>query len=503
MSISWYTPFDDPITTEAATSVSGGRISNIIAAGDIVELAKMMKEARAKPMSNSHDIGTYHLQTCLKFPRQISARIKLYIENIPRECIKFPTIAKFPRQISARRKLYSENIPRECIKFPTIANGFMSSQATQTVVLISTAPSLSPAAVSCHLNGGVNFHGAFAFSGSGFMSSQATQTVVLISTGGLQSIDDKVNFNIGVDVNNVKLVGMVLNKAEKMLTLNLMFRFLSLESFTGSKTLKVLRLESVELLDHDLVQSFLVNCPLLKELSLINCITSDLDYFSISCPNLKTLKIDDRGLRYDSHMRYNVYAVIELKDVKPNAERDDNFGVTICELFAQVSHVEYLSINCFLHRSISKRCECCKLPKEGFPESLPNMKKLELKFDCDLMVVLLRILKCSFNLESLHLITPKNISSYEVKRFFEELEVVETRRTLTRHLKRVEFSDFKGEKEILDIARFLLEHGNALEEMVFSWSKRRKYRKQSMEAMNEVSNFYKASSSVKVITVNG
>nr|GEW49844.1 hypothetical protein [Tanacetum cinerariifolium] len=170
-------------------------------------------------------------------------------------------------------------------------------------------------------------------------------------------------------------------------------------------------------------------------------------------------------------------------------------------MFAQVSHVEYLSINCFFHRSISKRCDCCKLPKEGFPESLPNLKKLELKFDCDLMVVLLHILKCSFNLESLHLIAPKNISSYEVKRFFEELKGVETRRTLTRHLKRVEFSDFKGGKETLDIARFLLEHGNALEEMVFSRSDRDTYHKQIMKAMDKVSNFYKASSSAKVITL--
>ncbi|GKE63128.1 F-box domain containing protein [Tanacetum coccineum] len=62
-----------------------------------------------------------------------------------------------------------------------------------------------------------------------------------------------------------------------------------------------------------------------------------------------------------------------------------------------------------------------------------------------------------------------NISSYEVKGFVEELEGVETRRTLTRHLKRVEFSDFKGEMETLAIARFLLEHGNALEEMVFTF----------------------------------
>nr|GEZ49937.1 hypothetical protein [Tanacetum cinerariifolium] len=323
----------------------------------------------------------------------------------------------------------------------------------------------------------------------------------------------------------------------EMLTLNLLLHSLSFKSFTGSKTLKVLRLDSVELLDHDLVQSFLVNCPLLEESSLINCLTHKLDYFSISCPNLKTLRIDNREVNYSGSAGTNkqyeekklceqltvicpnlVYfeyrghmanyfsfdvkslkkAVIELEDPRLTAKHDDNFGVTICELFAQVSHVEYLSINSLFLRSISKSCD---RSKEGFPESLPNLKKLELKFDCDLMVALLRILKCSFNLRSLHLIAPKDISSYEVKRFFEELEGVETRRTLTCHLKRVEFSDFKGEKETLDIARFLLAHGNALEEMVFSWSNRSKYRKQLMEAMNEVSNFYKASSSVKVITL--
>nr|GEX67645.1 hypothetical protein [Tanacetum cinerariifolium] len=205
----------------------------------------------------------------------------------------------------------------------------------------------------------------------------------------------------------------------EMLTLNLLLHSLSLKSFTGSKTLKVLRLDSVELLDHDLVQSFL----------------------------------------------FPMWSVCRS---------------TACS-FGQFQKVVIV--------------------RKKVSQSLPNLKKLELKFDCDLMVALLRILKCSFNLRSLHLIAPKNISSYKVKRFFEELEGVETRRTLTCHLKRVEFSDFKGEKETLDIARFLLEHGNALEEMVFSWSNRSKYRKQLMEAMNEVSNFYKASSSVKVITL--
>lgn len=83
----------------------------------------------------------------------------------------------------------------------------------------------------------------------------------------------------------------------------------------------------------------------------------------------------------------------------------------------------------------------------------------------------------------------------------EELDVVDNRRILTRHLKRVEFRGFNGEKESLAIAQFLLEHGNALEEMVFSWSYKERYYKKSMEAMNEVSKFKKASSVVKVITL--
>ncbi|XP_059637317.1 replication protein A 32 kDa subunit B-like isoform X2 [Cornus florida] len=80
------------------------------------------------------------------------------------------------------------------------------------------------------------FDGNAAFSGGGFMPSQATQsadpsfspaknrdsqpllplTVKQISEA-FQSSDDKSNFLIdGVDVNNVTLVGMVLNKAERV-----------------------------------------------------------------------------------------------------------------------------------------------------------------------------------------------------------------------------------------------------------------------------------------------
>ncbi|KAD2204138.1 hypothetical protein R6Q59_032997 [Mikania micrantha] len=84
---------------------------------------------------------------------------------------------------------------------------------------------------------GGEFDGAAAFAGGGFMPSQATQNTDPIPSSlskhrdtqtlipltvrqinkALLSNDDKVNFLIdGVDVNNVKLVGMVLNKAERV-----------------------------------------------------------------------------------------------------------------------------------------------------------------------------------------------------------------------------------------------------------------------------------------------
>lgn len=84
---------------------------------------------------------------------------------------------------------------------------------------------------------GSQFDGAAAFSGGGFMPSQATQTTepspsmfsknrdtqtlvpltVKQISKALLSNDDKVNFLIdGVDVNNVKLVGMIFNKAERV-----------------------------------------------------------------------------------------------------------------------------------------------------------------------------------------------------------------------------------------------------------------------------------------------
>ena len=175
---------------------------------------------------------------------------------------------------------------------------------------------------------------------------------------------------------------------------------LSSESFTSSKTLKIFELDNVEIQDHDLVHSFLVNCQLLEELSLIDCSSENLDYQDISCPNLKTVRINNHGLDYDMgeslcerlkllcpklvYLEYSGYmanhfsfdvksfkkAVIELEDLEQIPVIDDNFGVTLRELFAKVSNVEYLSINydfvkvnsyLFLHDSLTPIYVVCSL----------------------------------------------------------------------------------------------------------------------------------------------
>ncbi|GKD01156.1 transposon TX1 uncharacterized [Tanacetum coccineum] len=120
--------------------------------------------------------------------------------------------------------------------------------------------------------------------------------VLLSRTQDLDSFTLHILFGVETIVLPSCLVGC---GSLKMFTLNILFRSLSLKCFTGSKTLKY--------------GGHMAN------------------HFSFDVKSL-------------------MKAVIELEDMKLNGEPDDNFGVSICELFAQVSHVEYLSINRFFHR---------------------------------------------------------------------------------------------------------------------------------------------------------
>ncbi|KAL6526289.1 hypothetical protein OROMI_029929 [Orobanche minor] len=132
----------------------------------------------------------------------------------------------------------------------------------------------------------------------------------------------------------------------------------------------------------------------------------------------------------------------------------------VTQLFLKVSRLESLSINHYFIQYAFRD------ERTVYPASLPNLKTLELTTTIDdfTMNVLIRILKCSLNLEPLHLTIQEDFS---MSWGYWELDGAETRGILTRHLKRVEFLEFNGEKQKLDIASFLLEHGNALEEMVF------------------------------------
>ncbi|KAJ0581722.1 putative FBD domain, leucine-rich repeat domain superfamily, F-box-like domain superfamily [Helianthus annuus] len=314
----------------------------------------------------------------------------------------------------------------------------------------------------------------------------------------------------------------------EVLRLFLYERSLVLPTATGFPALRVLELNSIELLDHNSVQEFFKSCPLLEDLSLIDCFSYTNKNLCISCLNLKSLRIhnwtigtyakrfgygsssDNDGLcfclqiccpklvffEYAGHSA-DAFSFENLDSLKKAVIYPDgtvslfgSIGANICQLFAGVSHVESLSLNLFSLKVISLARDA----HGAFPTSLPNLKTLEISTTIEhyTMTVVMRILRCCPNLESFHLIVEEEILWPQVLKFDEFLAC---------HLKRVEFLEFHGEKRKVDMARFLLEHGNELEEMVFSWHDKVNYHEKSTDTMKEVSKFYKASSTVKLITL--
>ncbi|PWA76895.1 F-box domain, FBD domain, Leucine-rich repeat domain, L domain-like protein [Artemisia annua] len=292
--------------------------------------------------------------------------------------------------------------------------------------------------------------------------------------------------------------------------------------------LRFLELNNVVIAKLDLVERFSEICPLLEELCLIDCFITNRrvgDTLSISCPKLKTLRIHKQrkrvcgwgiyyfglkvscpelvffecvGLAVQNHFILENVDSLKKAVILPHCilqnKVSSELGDTICELLAGIAHVESLSLNHFIIRCM----DAARDPIRDFPTSLPNLKKLEITTTIDAFTlnVIIRIIKCSPILESLHL----NIQEESSKPEYWGLHEVETREILTRHLKRVEFLEFDGEKHKL-VARWLLEYANSLEEMVFSWRNEVKYHEKSTETINQVSKVYKASSTVKLITL--
>lgn len=181
---------------------------------------------------------------------------------------------------------------------------------------------------------------------------------------------------------------LVTCKSLEVLRLFLFTTPLCLTKCTGFTSLRVLELNSVMLFEDHLVEAFFKSFPLLEELSLIDCLINTLEDLCISCPSLKTLRIDNRKmvdpdddndndndvtyveneglcdcltiecpklvfLEYAGHIAYHFIfrklaslkkAVIYL-DMFQKKISFEYMGDTICELFAAVSDVEYLSLN--------------------------------------------------------------------------------------------------------------------------------------------------------------
>ncbi|XP_023757467.1 F-box/FBD/LRR-repeat protein At1g78750 [Lactuca sativa] len=290
---------------------------------------------------------------------------------------------------------------------------------------------------------------------------------------------------------------------------------LCLPNITGFQALRVLELTQVDLFGDDLLKYFLEGCPLLEDLSLRDCSAYSL---VISSPKLKNLRIDNREEVTDEDldldwkmclsltiscpklvylkltgyvaMKFLFDSLYSLKKAVIHAQDLFRFEESTDDLFRNMSKVESLSISLLC-------VEQYYWSDEDEPISLPNLKTLELKVDA--LHMLIPFLKCLPDLVSLHLIFPKNV--YGLDMWNQDEASAATMSILTRHLKKVEFLEFDEEKPKLDLARALLEHGNELEGMVFSWGDETRFHKRSMKTMNRVSKFYKASSVVKLRSV--
>ncbi|CAH1448161.1 unnamed protein product [Lactuca virosa] len=292
-----------------------------------------------------------------------------------------------------------------------------------------------------------------------------------------------------------------------------------LPNFTGFQSLRVLELKNVELYKDYLVKNFLESLPLLEDLSLIDCAINKLQILYISCPKLKNLRLDNRNL-FSFEDLYDVDFLCDcIKIVCPKLLFFEfRAFLALKYIFRSLGLVKKAVIhpeefpsecmdymfrgNCSLESlSTSIYILCYSLCPSGVPVSLPHLKTLELTIGSDTPVIskFIRFLTHLPHLESLHLIIEEKYIWWEDWK----LDEAETRGILTRHLKRVEFLIYYKQKQILDLARCLLEHGNALEEMIFRWDcDEAKFHKKSLETMEEVSKFHKASSNVKLITLN-
>ncbi|PWA50828.1 F-box domain, FBD domain, Leucine-rich repeat domain, L domain-like protein [Artemisia annua] len=212
-------------------------------------------------------------------------------------------------------------------------------------------------------------------------------------------------------------------------------------------------------------------------------------------PTTEVVRTSVLSTRWSLLLMYHLYDLAR-RSLRIHAARDRKGKFP--ESFPNIKTLNLTTIDAF-SMSVTICIDAANDPQGDFPASFPNLKTLELTttIDAFTMKVLIHILRCSPNLECLRLIIEKELLTSE----HWDLDEVEARGVMTRHLKRVEFLEFNGEQHKLGIARLLLEHGYELKEMLFSWCNEVSYHEKSVATMNELSEFHKASSTVKLIAL--
>lgn len=174
----------------------------------------------------------------------------------------------------------------------------------------------------------------------------------------------------------------------EVLRLCLLGGLFMLRNYSGFLTIRVLELKTCILIDDDLVKDFLKSsCPLLENLSLVNCMTSTITVFCISCPKLKNLRIDNQKvldckelgddidmcdnleifcpklvfLELSGHVAYNFLFenLVSLKKAEIHPEfklqrelPSESMDTIVCALFYEISNVELLSTSLFYDHKV-------------------------------------------------------------------------------------------------------------------------------------------------------
>ncbi|KAJ4847627.1 hypothetical protein Tsubulata_002735 [Turnera subulata] len=308
------------------------------------------------------------------------------------------------------------------------------------------------------------------------------------------------------------------------LKVELWMRVLHLPAVTsGFPSLKSLELKRLTLNDENVARNFIAGCHILEHLSLNSCVFQGFKVLEIYSANLKCLNISDTSylegtilagglsgskLEVDcpklvsftfsgpSALEYSFKNLLSIDKASivwtPAFEGQEIYNL-VSQVLSGLRNAKVLALYPLFFPTSVERLYPAKLESLSFS----RLKVLELDSSHINWVKLL--LKCAPNLEVLLLLIlfPKEHQVEDETTLLEREDQNIEFECLRKSLKRIHLIFVRGYKVELELIRFLLKHGLALEEMTIIW-KRDVESKYTSEAQEEILQFQKASSSVSL-----